>query len=181
VSRGDGREGDGHLRSGRQEDIHVQGRQIGNWRGALSRTSPPPSLLLSFPPSPSLPPFLPPSLFSSQSIFYHSLAQKEQAEASIKEDEKHRLSPIVTQVVPATTFYEAEVGREGGREGGRDGKGALLSTSEKWKRRRSEKAGGKAPRAQYIFPLFLPPSLPPSRSTTNSIFRKEGNARVNKT
>ncbi|GAB5037349.1 peptide-methionine-s-oxide reductase [Nannochloropsis oceanica] len=41
-------------------------------------------------------------------IFYHSLAQKEQAEASIKEDEKHRLSPIVTQVVPATTFYEAE-------------------------------------------------------------------------
>ncbi|TFJ82392.1 hypothetical protein NSK_006303 [Nannochloropsis salina CCMP1776] len=41
-------------------------------------------------------------------IFYHSPEQKLQAEAAIKEEQKRRSMPIVTQLVPATTFYEAE-------------------------------------------------------------------------
>src|SRR5690349_12120224 len=43
-------------------------------------------------------------------IFYHSPEQKTEAEASKQKLEKsHRFSkPIVTQIVPAVTFYEAE-------------------------------------------------------------------------
>jgi peptide-methionine (S)-S-oxide reductase len=43
-------------------------------------------------------------------IFYHSPEQESAAKASKQELEKtHRYSkPIVTQIVPATTFYEAE-------------------------------------------------------------------------
>lgn len=43
-------------------------------------------------------------------IFYHSREQESAAKASKQELEKaHRYSkPIVTQIVPATTFYEAE-------------------------------------------------------------------------
>ena len=43
-------------------------------------------------------------------IFYHSPEQEQEARASKQELEKsHRFSrPIVTQIVPATTFYEAE-------------------------------------------------------------------------
>jgi len=43
-------------------------------------------------------------------IFYHSPEQKAEAEASKESLEKaHRFSkPIVTQIVPAATFYEAE-------------------------------------------------------------------------
>ncbi|EKU22694.1 peptide methionine sulfoxide reductase [Nannochloropsis gaditana CCMP526] len=41
-------------------------------------------------------------------IFYHSPEQKSQAEAAIKQEQKRRSMPIVTQLVPATTFYEAE-------------------------------------------------------------------------
>src|SRR5438552_12413026 len=43
-------------------------------------------------------------------IFYHSPEQESAAKASKRELEKaHRYSkPIVTQIVPATTFYEAE-------------------------------------------------------------------------
>jgi len=43
-------------------------------------------------------------------IFYHSPEQEQAAKASIETLEReHRFSrPIVTQIVPATTFYEAE-------------------------------------------------------------------------
>jgi peptide-methionine (S)-S-oxide reductase len=41
-------------------------------------------------------------------IFYHNEAQKKAAEASKKLAAPHFASPIVTQIVPLTTFYPAE-------------------------------------------------------------------------
>jgi len=41
-------------------------------------------------------------------IFYHSEEQKKQALASMENHQKHLKHPIVTQIVPACTFYPAE-------------------------------------------------------------------------
>ena len=41
-------------------------------------------------------------------IFYHSPEQEAEARASVAEAQKKQKRPIVTQIVPAGTFYEAE-------------------------------------------------------------------------
>eukprot|EP00002_Diphylleia_rotans_P033050 TRINITY_DN699_c0_g1_i9.p1 TRINITY_DN699_c0_g1~~TRINITY_DN699_c0_g1_i9.p1 ORF type:complete len:158 (+),score=23.33 TRINITY_DN699_c0_g1_i9:67-540(+) len=41
-------------------------------------------------------------------IFYHSDEQKAEAEASVQQAQKMFKRPIVTQIVPAATFYPAE-------------------------------------------------------------------------
>jgi len=41
-------------------------------------------------------------------IFYHTPEQKVEAESSLKEEQKKWAGKIVTEIVPATTFYNAE-------------------------------------------------------------------------
>lgn len=41
-------------------------------------------------------------------VFYHSEAQREVAQASLAQAQRHFAQPIVTQIVPAGTFWQAE-------------------------------------------------------------------------
>jgi peptide-methionine (S)-S-oxide reductase len=41
-------------------------------------------------------------------IFYHSEEQKQQAEQSKQQEQKNHSKPITTQIIKATTFYNAE-------------------------------------------------------------------------
>jgi len=41
-------------------------------------------------------------------VFYHNDEQKRLAEATLKEAQKTIVKPIQTQILPASTFYDAE-------------------------------------------------------------------------
>jgi peptide-methionine (S)-S-oxide reductase len=41
-------------------------------------------------------------------IFYHNAEQKKLAEKSLKEEQKNHKDKIVTEIIPASDFYEAE-------------------------------------------------------------------------
>lgn len=41
-------------------------------------------------------------------IFYHDQEQKELAEETLREEAKKYSDPILTKILPATTFYDAE-------------------------------------------------------------------------
>ena len=41
-------------------------------------------------------------------VFYHDDEQKRLSEATLKEAQKTNVKPIQTQILPASTFYDAE-------------------------------------------------------------------------
>lgn len=41
-------------------------------------------------------------------IFYHDQEQKKVAEEKLREEAKKHSDPILTKILPATTFYDAE-------------------------------------------------------------------------
>ena len=49
-------------------------------------------------------------MVDTTAVFFHSAEQKEQVDASIEklEESERFTSPIVTRILPFTTFYEAE-------------------------------------------------------------------------